>query len=173
MTTILGRQFEDGFVMAADTQITSGDKPYRHASMAKISRVGYLWVAGAGSVALRDVIQKLWTPPERGEYETLYDEMVESVLPSIQWAVEIAGINHEEGEDAISFLIGLDGQLFAIEDGAVLVSDTGIYGIGSGSHYGIGALEAGATMEDAIRIASLYDIYTGGSVQIVEGGKDG
>lgn len=171
MTTILGRQFEDGFVMAADTQVTSGDRPYRHASMAKISRVGYLWVAGAGHAPSCDVIQHNWTPPKRSG-STPYEEMIKSIVPSMRWALEKSGVKAGD-EDAVFFLVGLDDRLFIVDSDTVLVSDTGIYGIGSGSHYGIGALHAGASMEEAIRIASMYDIYTGGSVQIVEGGKDG
>ena len=49
-----------------------------------------------------------------------------------------------------------------------------MFGIGSGSPYALGAVSAGATLEDAIRIASQWDEGTGGQVQtlsLVEAAK--
>lgn len=169
MTTILGQQFENGFIIAADSQVTSGDRPYRHAKMAKISRVGYLWVAGAGHAAACDLIQNYWQPPKRKPDMDAYKEMVTSVAPSMKWALEKAGITPKEDEGPY-FLVGMDNQLFLVEDLAVMVTDTGLYGIGSGSQYGIGALAAGATVRDAVEIASRFDIYTGGTIQVIEEG---
>lgn len=41
------------------------------------------------------------------------------------------------------------------------------FGVGSGSAYALGALSAGASIEDAIRIASRWDECTGPDVQVL------
>lgn len=41
------------------------------------------------------------------------------------------------------------------------------YGVGSGSPYALGAISAGASLEDAIRIASLWDEYTGAESDVI------
>ena len=40
------------------------------------------------------------------------------------------------------------------------MTDSGVYGIGSGSKYAIGALQAGADWQTAMEIAEKNDIYT-------------
>ena len=61
----------------------------------------------------------------------------------------------------------MNGEVFQItNDFTLLRSSTGIYGIGSGADYAIGALMAGASVEDAIKIAIKLDINSGGSIQI-------
>lgn len=173
MTTILGQQLRDGFIIAADSQVTSGDRPYRHSSMEKISRVGYLWVAGGGHAAACDLIQNMWTPPSRKSSVKMdpYHEMVTSIAPSIKWAIDKSGLSIKEDEEPV-FLIGLDGFLFFVEGQAVMMSDTGIYGVGTGSHYAIGAVAAGASPEEAVKIASKFDVNTGGKIQVVKGVKN-
>jgi hypothetical protein len=44
----------------------------------------------------------------------------------------------------------------------------GFYGVGSGSSYAIGALAQGATVEEALKIASKYDAYTSAPFMFVE-----
>lgn len=52
----------------------------------------------------------------------------------------------DSDEPDFIFLIALGGLIFELDDSlSVLMRDDGIYGIGSGSPYAIGALQAGAT----------------------------
>lgn len=170
MTTILGKQFENGFILAADSQVTSGDTPYRHSVMQKISRVGDLWIAGAGDAAICDIIQHMWTPPKLPkEMSDAYNLMVKEIVPSMRWAVEKSGVKLEKDDD-FEFIVGIGNKLFVVSGWVVMASEAGIYGIGTGAPYGIGALAAGAKIEKAIAIASKYDINTGGRTQIVREG---
>jgi ATP-dependent protease HslVU (ClpYQ) peptidase subunit len=170
MTTILAKQFENGFILAADSQVTSGDTPYRHTIMQKISRVGDLWIAGAGDAAVCDTIQHLWTPPKMPkDLADPYHFMIAEVVPSMKWALEKANIKTKE-DDPIVFIVGIAKRVFVVSDWVVLVSEDGIYGIGTGAPYGIGALAAGAKIEKAITIAGKYDVNTGGRTQIVREG---
>lgn len=45
--------------------------------------------------------------------------------------------------------------------------EVSMFGIGSGSSYALGAMSAGATLEQAIKIASQWDEATGSEVQIL------
>jgi ATP-dependent protease HslVU (ClpYQ) peptidase subunit len=49
--------------------------------------------------------------------------------------------------------------------------DDGIYGIGSGSKYAIGALYAGADWQWALEIAAINDIYTASPFKYYEQNK--
>mgnify|MGYP003704772955 CR=1 FL=1 len=170
MTTILGQQFENGFILAADSQVTSGDTPYRHSVMQKISRVGDLWIGGAGDAAICDVIQHMWTPPKLpNKIDNPYAMMVREIVPSMKWAVEKSGVKTEKDDD-FEFIVVLAGKIFVVSGWAVLASESGIYGVGTGAAYGIGALAAGAKIDKAISIASRYDINTGGRTQIIREG---
>ena len=48
---------------------------------------------------------------------------------------------------------------------------TGIYGIGSGAPFAIGALESGATVEKALEVAEKRSPYTAGPFQIIKQSK--
>lgn len=175
MTTILAKQFENGFVIAADSQFTSGGTPYRHPQMEKISRVGELWVAGAGNSGACDVIQNTWVPPRIPKDADVYKYIMSHMIPSMKATLDKYGVKYDSSEDpdkdnSSDFVVGINKQLYIISDWAVLRSDTGIYGIGSGSAYGIGALSAGASIRKAMQIACQWDVNSGGSVQIVKEG---
>lgn len=170
MTTILGKQFENGFILAADSQVTSGDTPYRHSVMQKISRVGDLWIGAAGDAAICDVIQHMWTPPKLPkEPDNAYLVMVRDIVPSMRWALEKSGVKQDKDDD-FEFIVGYANRIFAVSGWVVLASESGIYGVGTGAAYGVGALAAGAKIEKAISIAAKYDVNTGGRTQIVKEG---
>lgn len=46
--------------------------------------------------------------------------------------------------------------------------DDKLAGIGSGAHYAIGAMEAGAAPQRAVEIAMKHDGYTGGSITVIK-----
>jgi ATP-dependent protease HslVU (ClpYQ) peptidase subunit len=65
-------------------------------------------------------------------------------------------------------LFAFDGEVFDISnDFSVLLNSDGIYGVGNGSKFAIGALYAGVSVEKALEIAANNDIYTSGPYQIV------
>lgn len=175
MTTILAKQFENGFIIAADSQFASGGTPYRHPRMEKISRVGELWVAGAGNSGACDVIQNSWTPPRIPKDADVYKFLISHIIPSMKAALDKYGVKHDSSDDpdkdnSADFILVINRQLFMISDWAILLSDSGLYGIGSGSTYGIGALAAGASIKKAMEIACEWDTNSGGPIQIVKEG---
>lgn len=169
MTTIIGVQYEDGFILAADS-ITNDTRSYEHKDIKKITEVGDYVLAGAGNSRYTDVITYGWQPPIYDNSEP-YSFMVSKFIPEMRRAHEETGYNLKDDE-GFEFIVGLKNNLYYIAgDYSVLRTNTNIYGIGSGVSYAIGAFTAGATIQKSVRIASKYDLYTGGKVQIVKRGK--
>jgi ATP-dependent protease HslVU (ClpYQ) peptidase subunit len=172
MTTIVAVQNSKGFVFAADAQVTEGDRAYMHPRMTKITEVGEYVMAGAGSSRCCDVVLFGWEPPIYDGTEH-YKFMVSKFIPELRKVHENAGVTLKEDEE-FCFLVGFDKRVFYIcQDYSVLVTNTNIYGIGSGAGYALGALAYGASIEEAIKIAKKFDINTGGKIQIVERGYHG
>ena len=75
-------------------------------------------------------------------------------------------------DDSFQFIVGLNNKLFMItEDYSVIRTNTNVYGVGSGSLYAIGALFAGVSVREAVKIAIKLDINSGGKIQIVRRGE--
>ena len=169
MTTILAVQYKNGFVIAADGQVTENERPFFHKGMPKIVSVGDYVIAGAGVSRFCDVILYAWQPPVYDGSE-IYKFMVSQFIPSMRKAHEEAGCVLKD-DDSFKFVVGVENELFYIaEDYSVLRSDSGFYGAGTGYAYGIGALSAGASIDNAMKISIKFDINSGGKVQIVKQG---
>lgn len=169
MTTVIAIKNRKGFTFAADAQVTDTERPYMHNSMKKVVEVGGYVMAGAGNSRCCDVILYGWQPPEYDDSEQ-YTFMVSKFIPEMRKQHEDAGITLKEEEDFV-FLVGFNGRVFHVAGNyAVLETDTGLYGIGTGAAYALGALAQGATITEAMNVAKKFDINTGGKIQIVERG---
>lgn len=168
MTTIVAVQYKDKVVIGADSQVTSGGgRRQSHREMVKISERSLYLIAGSGEVAPCDIAQHIWQPPipKVADTKDLYHFMIAKVVPSLKACFkeqEYKWSEHDEhGETKFAFLICLNGQVFEIDDDfAVSLDARGFYGVGSGSHYAVGALCAGVTLEKALTIAADNDVYT-------------
>ena len=166
MTTIVAVQSDDGVLFGADSQVTAPNgRKYSAKQMVKISqRNGYI-IAGSGECAPCDIAQHIWNPPmpTPKDKKDLYHYVIAKVVPSLKQCFKENDykVSQDDDENAFSFLIALNGELFEIaDDFSVSRDDSGFYGVGSGSSYAIGALHAGATIEQALSIASLNDAFT-------------
>lgn len=166
MTTIVAAQLDDRVLFGADSQVTAPNgRKYSAKQMVKISqRNGYI-IAGSGECAPCDIAQHIWNPPTptAKDKRDLYHFMISKVVPSLKQCFKDNDykINSDDDENAFSFLIALHGELFEIaDDFSISLDDSGFYGVGSGSSYAIGALYAGATIEQALTIASKNDAFT-------------
>lgn len=166
MTTIVAVQSDDGVLFGADSQVTAANgRKYSATRMVKISeRNGYI-IAGSGECAPCDIAQHIWSPPipTAKDKRDLYHFMIAKVIPSLKQCFKDNDykVNQDDDETAFSFLIALDGELFEIaDDFSISLDDSGFYGVGSGSSYAIGALHAGATVEQALMIAANNDAFT-------------
>ena len=166
MTTIIAVQANQSVLFGADSQVTAPNgRKYSAKQMVKISqRNGYI-IAGSGECAPCDIAQHIWMPPTPTvkDKKDLYHYVIAKVIPSLKQCFKENDykVNPDDDENAFSFLIALHGQLFEIaDDFSVSRDDSGFYGVGSGSSYAIGALHAGASIEQALTIAAKNDAFT-------------
>ena len=173
MTTIVA-VVKDGVVtMGADSQVTDNDRRNSHPRMEKITKNNGYLIAGAGDATPCDVFQHIFVPPvpTSVERKDLYKFMIRKFVPAMREALDDAGWKPDPGDrdSGFSMLIAYDGEVFDIgSDFSVLLNGDGIYGVGAGAKYAIGALCVGASVEKALETAANNDIYTSGPFQIVK-----
>lgn len=166
MTTIIAVQQSDGVTFGADSQVTSGGKIYHDHRMVKITERGQFIIAGSGECAPCDIAQHIWQPPTptASDRKDLYHFMIAKVVPSLKrcfkdndYKIDV----DDSDETRFSFLIAVAGHVFEIaDDFSVALDSSGFYGVGSGSPYALGALHAGASEEEALKIAADCDAFT-------------
>lgn len=177
MTTIVGVQLEHGCVIVSDSRIAAGGKVYTHTDMVKAVERGSYIISGAGDYRALQVVLHGWTPPlvTVKAKANLYEFMINKVIPSLRTTLVEAGIDLAKGSGdsddkfELSLLLAVNGTLFEIDsDFAVGMNSTNYYGIGSGGDFAVGALHAGASTLDAMRIAALNNNETAPPFHILE-----
>jgi ATP-dependent protease HslVU (ClpYQ) peptidase subunit len=177
MTTIVGVQSIDGCVIASDSRVAEGGKVYTHPEMVKAVERGSYIIGGAGDYRALQVALHGWQPPivSAKAKQNLYEFVINKVAPSLKSTLVEAGIEFNKGSDdsdnkfELQLLVGINGTLFEVDsDFAVAMNDTGLYAIGSGGDYALGALHAGATVLDAMRIAAVNNNGTSAPFHILE-----
>jgi ATP-dependent protease HslVU (ClpYQ) peptidase subunit len=164
MTTIVGVVTYTGWTIAADYQVTSNDRPFVSTSQRKIITIGGYTYACAGKGSACDAAMFLWEPPDCEGVTDPHHFAVSTLAPSLRELFAEQRITFEDDE-GFQMIIGFGGELFQIEgDMTVLVDASGLYAIGSGASYALGALASGATPRNAVLAASEFDIWTGGGV---------
>ena len=172
MTTIVAVVKNGNVTMGADSQVSDGTRPNKHPQMEKITKNNGWLIAGSGDSTPCDILQHIFVPPTptAKEKENLYKFMIVKFIPAMREALEDNGWKkeNEDKDSGFSMLFSYNGEVFDIgNDFSVLLNSDGIYGVGNGSQFAIGALYAGASLEKALEIASNNDIYTSGPFQIV------
>ena len=166
MTTVIAIQHQDGVEMIADSQINSAGQPYFHSDMVKIVERGKYLIGVAGRVVALQAIQNSWNPPAltASHKGSIYNFIITKVVPSLKAFIDDSKIfsdKEKEDGDLFSILIAIKGEVFEIDqDYAIARRSDGIYAIGSGSDYALGAMMAGASGIEAITIAESLDVNT-------------
>ena len=164
MTTIVAVQGGSIATIGAESYTTYGDRPFVHKDIKKIIKSGRWLIAAAGDARVCDIINS-WKPPHPRGNKNLYEFVATTVIKSLRKA--IGDYTTQSKDDGFDLLLVINGEVFQItNDFTLLRSNSGIYGIGSGADYAVGALMAAASVEDAIKIAIKLDINSGGPIQI-------
>jgi ATP-dependent protease HslVU (ClpYQ) peptidase subunit len=167
MTTIVAVQGGSIATIGAESYTTYGDRPYFHKDVKKIIHSGKWLIATAGDANACDLIANVWKPPTPRGKKSLYEFVSTTVIKSLRKMFAENNYTQQPKDDGFDLLLAINGEIFQItNDYTLLRTNTGIYGIGSGADYAIGALMAGATVEEAIKIAIKLDINSGGPIQI-------
>ena len=177
MTTIVGMQTENGCVIASDSRVADNGKVYTHPDMVKAVERGNYIIAGAGDYRALQVVLHGWQPPivTAKAKTNIYEFAINKVAPSLKSTLNEAGIDFNKVSDnsddkfELQLLIAINGTILEIDsDFAIAMNDTNLYAIGSGGDYALGALHAGASVLDAMRIAALNNNGTSAPFHIIE-----
>lgn len=177
MTTIIGVQYEDSCVIASDSRVAANGKVYTHPEMVKAVERGSYIIGGAGDYRALQVVLHGWSPPlvTAKAKTNLYEFVINKVAPSLKTTLSEAGIDLNKGSNSddekleLEVILGINGSLFEIDsDFAVAMNDNNFYGIGSGGDFALGALHAGASVIDAMRIAAINNNGTSAPFHILE-----
>ena len=166
MTTVIAIQYEHGVEMTADSQINSTGKPYFHEDMVKIVDRNKYLLGVAGRVIALQAIQNSWNPPTlSATYKgSIYNFVITKIVPSLKMFIDESKMfSDKEKEDGelFSILLAIKGEVFEIdEDYSVARRSDGIYAIGSGADFALGALMAGSSTQHAMEIAASFDLNT-------------
>ena len=177
MTTLLAFQGPDFAILGADSQVTDGDKRIISPSTPKIVKLKKYLLAVSGDCRPGDVLTYNWTPPAYdGTNPVTF--MGRKIIPSIIAAFKMQGFDYTKDGISYSYLLAFAGNVFEIgDDLSVTQSSDGLYGVGSGSAYALGALAgqlpnlanpewATDRILEALAISAKYDINTAAPFQI-------
>lgn len=189
MTTIVGIEGDGWSVIASDSMINSGPQPFFSKGMEKVFKRNDYTIGIAGDAVAIDILKCLWKPP-RGAKSTELDYYITTkVVFSIKASCGLFGYEpqkekKDDPDAGFELLLSLKGCIYQIssDDFGWLRDSRGLYAIGSGGQIALGVLAALDTRsitsavrsaKKAIKIASEYDINTGGDIQLlIQGGED-
>ena len=150
MTTILAIQGEDFAAICSDSQWTDDYGRIGRMNQPKVVSVGRYLIGSAGDTRGANVIQHSFSPPVlppklRGAKLSKF--IVSQFVPAYKTILEEHGAGRPQYDDqpAISgneILVCANGTIFQIDEDYGTETDSNkLYAIGSGSAYGLGALE--------------------------------
>lgn len=191
MTTIVGLQGDGFAVVATDSRVSSIDGSgfaYQvgtlSAGTSKIAQNGKYLLGAAGDVRAINILHHAFVPPTpapsmRGKK---LDQFVTlKFIPALRDTFEEAGYTasskDEPAEHGSTILVVINGTIYIVEGDYSWTSDSnGIYAIGSGAPYALGAIQAlhpktctpqqaKTILTKALNITAKFDPYTGPPVQ--------
>lgn len=177
VTTIIGYQGADFAILGADSQITDGDKRILSPSTPKIVKINKYLLAVSGDCRPGDILMYLWKPPAYDGTDPV-KFVGRKIIPSIIAAFKAQGYDCTKDAASYSYLLAFNGNIFEIGDElSISQSSDGIYGVGSGSPYGMGYMAgdeenlpdfdwARQSIIEALVISAKYDINTAAPFQI-------
>lgn len=195
MTTIVGIQGDTFAVVCTDSRVSSFDESGMAfqittlgAGTSKVATNGKYILGAAGDVRAINIIHHAFTPPTppANAYGKKLDQFItRQFIPSLRHVFDEQGYSLPErdssdhlAEHSSTIVVVVHGTLYIIEGDYSWTSDTsGIYAIGTGSSYALGALQAligGKRLTaqqaksigtKALTVASKFDPYTGSPFQ--------
>lgn len=197
MTTIVAIQGSDYCVVGTDSRISSFDESglaYQITTLGtgscKVSQRGRYLLGAAGDVRAINILHHAFNPPVppfKTGGEQLDDFITTKFIPHLQICFENTGYAMPDmaddkthiAEHASTILVAINGVVYIIDGDYSWTSDrTGIYAIGTGSSYALGAIfalsggkhmplqKAKTIANKSLSITSKFDPYTGSPFQI-------
>lgn len=196
MTTIVAIQGDGYAVIGTDSRVSSFDETgmaYQITTLgtgtAKVAANGRYLLGAAGDVRAINILHHAFSPPNPS-FKTggghLDQFITQKFIPALRECFEVTGYatpdndqkNHI-AEHSSTILVVLNGVIYIIDGDYSWTSDrTGVYAIGSGSSYALGAIQAitggkqltiqkaKTAITKALSITSKFDPYTGSPFQM-------
>ena len=191
MTTIVGIQGDGFAVVATDSRISSFDEKgsaYQYSTLAsgttKIASNGKYLLGAAGDLRAINILHHVFHPPVVAptvKGKKLDAFITAKFIPAVRACFDEQGYSNPESKESghiaeydSTIIVVINGTIYIIEgDYSWSADQTGIYAIGTGSPYALGAIQAlipktAITPQQAknilnksLTIASKYDPYTG------------
>lgn len=180
MTTIVAVQGDGWAVIGADSRVSDDHRAYTmHKTYGKISRTrGYL-LGAAGDLRAINILQDVFTPPDAAQLSgrKLDSFITSEFIPALRRCFEEQGYaaqdEKEKAQQDSVVMVLVNGSVYEIsEDYAWSKDVSGMYSMGSGSSYALGALqvllpapgftldEAKDAVKQALTISAKLDLYT-------------
>ena len=195
MTTIVAIQGESFAVIGTDSRISTFDDSgfaYQVTTLgsgtAKVAANGRYLIGVAGDVRAINIVHHAFAPPAapvnmRGNRLDIF--MTKTFIPALRATFEAQGYANTKGdspthmaEQDSSIIVAVNGAIYVIESDYGWTADrTGIYAIGTGGTYALGALaaltgkkaitlnSAKSCIVKALGVAAKFDPYTGAPFQ--------
>lgn len=154
--------------IAGDTQSTWGSYKFQKEdptdkqvkASGKIFQVNGMTVGCAGSLNHIGLL-RLYCKTNRPK-ESEQDDVLEWFIAFKEWALKKAQVAFNDV--SIHGLLILDGKVYSFFDFIEVHEIKDFAAVGSGMWLSLGAMEVGATAEEAVKIAIKYNLYCGGEV---------
>lgn len=170
MTTIIAQQGPSGTIKFAwDSQTTRGQ---RHSSgNQKVFQNGPVTFGVSGLVRTSNILRHMKVPA-RGKEKDTHKWVVTTLVPAIikeLKSVDAGYMENGQVDTEAEIIIAVDGIVGTLDCRlAFTQDDTGVYGVGSGSAFALGAMGVGASPKQAIQVAGFFDLYTNQDVQTLK-----
>lgn len=195
MTTIVGMQGDKYAIICTDSRVSSFDESgmaYQITTLgtgsSKVAQNGRYLLGVAGDVRAINILHHAFMPPVptfTHSGHKLDQFITQKFIPALRECFETTGYAMPENdqsshiaEHSSQIVVVINGTIYIIEGDYSWTSDkTGIYAIGTGSSYALGALhaltngremtvaKAKTAINKALAIASKFDPYTGSPFQ--------
>lgn len=151
MTTILAIQGEGWAVIGSDTQWQDDYGRVGRMNQPKIVSVGKYLIGIAGDTRGANIVQHMFAPPAlpvKLSGNKLANLMVAQFIPALKECLEKNGAGRPQFDDQPALneneiLVCANGVIFQIDGDYSTEMDTNnLYAIGSGAHYGLGAMQS-------------------------------
>lgn len=195
MTTIVGIQGSNYSIVCTDSRVSSFDESGNAFQIttlgtgtSKVAESGRYLLGAAGDVRAINILHHVFVPPTpsfTGGGPKLDHFITQRFIPALRNCFEVNGYATPDNdtkehiaEHSSQILVVVNGMIYIIDGDYSWTSDkTGIYAIGTGSSYALGALyaltngkemtltKARTAINKALSIASKFDPYTGAPFQ--------
>lgn len=170
MTTIIAQQGPSGTIKFAwDSQTSWGNR--HHAGSEKVFQNGPVTFGVSGTVRTSDILKHMKVPA-RGNTKTAYEYIVTKLVPAIIKELKAVDAGYMENNQINSeshVIVSVDGEVWYLgADFAFVQDSTGVYGVGSGSSFALGAMGVGASPKQAVQVAGFFDLYTNQDVRTLK-----